>query len=228
MTMSDLTHAASGTIRTLETAPLGALLVSRGFLSEAELSEALAEQDEAPRPLGAILVDRGLVRPGVVAQALATQHGSILKTEYGFATGFDARLAPEAMAAEIPVSSAAVGPSASLRLDVGYASPSAPPEPAEASADSPVELSRLEAVELELATAAAENEKLRVRLGEMQLDAMQLRSESEVRRKEAIVVGARAAGLEAAIAALYEERDQLRVRVDELQRRVAVGVFDSP
>ena len=107
--MSDLTHAASGAIAMLEKAPLGALLVSRGFLSEAELSEALAEQDESPRLLGAILVDRGLVRPGVIAQALATQHGSILKTEYGFATGFDARLAREETAPNIPVSPAGAG-----------------------------------------------------------------------------------------------------------------------
>jgi len=216
--MSDLTHAASGTIGTLEKAPLGALLVSRGFLTEAELSDALAEQDEFPRPLGAILVDRGLVRPGVIAQALATQHGSILKTEYGFATGFDARLAREETAAEIPVRPAGAGLDASLRLDGGDASPSAPPQPTEATEDSPVALSRLEAFELELAAAAAENEKLRVRLGEVQLEAMRLRSESEARRKEAAVVGARVAGLQAAIAALYEERDELRVRVDELQR----------
>ena len=30
----------------------------------------------------------------MVAQALATQHGGLLKTEYGFATGFGAGLAP--------------------------------------------------------------------------------------------------------------------------------------
>lgn len=218
--MSALTHAASGTTGTLETAPLGALLVSRGFLSEAELSEALAEQDHAPRPLGAILIDRGLVRPAVIAQALATQHGSILKTEYGFATGFDARLVGAEEVAEIPVSPTPVGLGASLRLDGNSTASPAPREHTEAAPVPPVALPRLEAVELELAATAAENEKLRMRLGEVQLEGHRLRSESEARHKEAALVGARVAGLEAAIAALYVERDQLRACVVELQRPV--------
>lgn len=217
--MSTLTHAASGNIRTLEAAPLGAVLVSRGFLSEAELAEALAEQDRAPRPLGAILVDRGLVRPAVVAQALATQHGAMLKTEYGFATGFDTLLSvEEEAAAEPPVSPIPIGLGAPLRTGAGPLVPPAPPVPTEAPAGLPVAEPRLEAVELELASAVAENAKLRGRLGEMQLAGMQLRSESEAARQEAAVAGARAAGLEAAIAALHSERQQLLAQVDELQR----------
>jgi len=219
--MSALTHAASGTIRTTDTEPptarLGALLVSRGFLSEAQLSEALAEQHRVPRPLGAILVERGVVHPGVIAQALATQHGSILKTEYGFATGFDAQLAMDEIA-EVPVSPAPVGLGASLRPGRSDERSPAPLEPIQIADEPPAALSRMGAVELELATAIAENEKLRARLGETQLDAVRLRSESESTRKEAAIVGARVAGLEAAVAALYAERDQLRARVDELQQ----------
>ena len=216
--MTTLTHAASGTIRTLEAAPLGALLVSRGFLSEAQLAEALAEQDRAPRPLGAILVDRGLVRPAVVAQALATQHGAILKTEYGFATGFDTLLSVEETSAEPPVSPTPVGLGASLRPGANRMAPPAPPAPPEAPTGPPVAAPRHEAVELELASAVAENEKLRARLGEMQLAGMRLRSESEAARKEALVAGARVAGLEAAIAALHAERQQLLAQAAERQR----------
>ena len=221
--MSALTHAASGTIRTSEparpAAPLGALLVSRGFLAEDDLSEALAEQGRTPRPLGAILVSRGLVSPEVVAQALATQHGSILKTEYGFATGFDARIAAEEVPAEVPVSPAPVGLGTPLRLAGGaQESEPAAPEPSRPPSGPPVAISRSDALELELATVAGENEKLRARLGELQLEAMRLRTECDARRNEAAVVGARIAGLEAGVAALYAERDQLRARVDELQR----------
>jgi hypothetical protein len=227
--MSTLTHAASGIGRTLEAAPLGALLVSRGLLSEADLAEALAEQDRAPRPLGAILVDRGLVRPAVVAQALATQHGAVLKTEYGFATGFDRNLSGEETAAEPPVSPATVGFAGLLRHAADdIASPPPPPAPLQPAPPPPTPTEALagvavaaigqEAVELELASAVAENEKLRARLGEMQLAGMRLRSESEAARQEAAVAGARVAGLEAAIAALHAERDQLRARADELQQ----------
>jgi hypothetical protein len=218
--MSALTHAASGNNERLGApAPLGALLVARGLLSEADLSQALEEQGEGARPLGAILVERGYVRPSVVAQALATQHGSILKTEYGFATGFDSWLAVGGTASETPASPRPLALGAPVRAGtVRAASP--PPDAAEAAAAPPAALSGTEAVELELAEQVAENEKLRSRLGEMQLEAMRWRSESDTLRNETAVAGARAAGLEAAVATLYAERDQLRARVDELQARL--------
>ena len=67
---------------------LGALLVERALLTQEQLEAALADQRTSGRPLGVILIERGFVRATTVAQALATQHGSMQKTEYGFATGF--------------------------------------------------------------------------------------------------------------------------------------------
>jgi chromosome segregation ATPase len=68
--------------------PLGALLASRGHITEEQLELALTEQKATGRPLGEIIVARGFAPPPTVAQALATQHGGLLKTEYGFATGW--------------------------------------------------------------------------------------------------------------------------------------------
>jgi hypothetical protein len=67
--------------------PLGRLLVDAGLLSEVELEQALAEQQRSRRPLGEIMVERGFVSGGAVANALASQHGGLLRTEYGVATG---------------------------------------------------------------------------------------------------------------------------------------------
>ena len=69
--------------------PLGALLVRRGLITEEQLAAALADQLATGAPLGQIVVSRGYAASAAVAQALATQHGGLLKTEYGFATGFD-------------------------------------------------------------------------------------------------------------------------------------------
>jgi hypothetical protein len=122
--------------------PLGTLLVKRGLISEEQLAVALADQKETGEPLGKIVVDRGYTRPEVIAQALATQHGGLLKTEYGFATGFGAGLAPPVSVAAPPVTP----PGA-----VATAPAEAPP----AVASPPAELRN------ELAHASEEAEKLR-------------------------------------------------------------------
>src|SRR2546429_4419671 len=75
--------------------PLGALLASRGHITEEQLQLALTEQKATGRPLGEIIVARGFAPPPTVAQALATQHGGLLKTEYGFATGWGGGVAVE-------------------------------------------------------------------------------------------------------------------------------------
>jgi prefoldin subunit 5 len=68
--------------------PLGSLLASRGHITQEQLDIALTEQKATGRPLGEIIVARGFAPGPTVAQALATQHGGLLKTEYGFATGW--------------------------------------------------------------------------------------------------------------------------------------------
>jgi hypothetical protein len=56
--------------------PLGKILVTNGFLSQAELDKALAAQAEHPnRRLGEILVARGALTGTDLALALADQHG---------------------------------------------------------------------------------------------------------------------------------------------------------
>lgn len=82
--------------------PLGALLVTRGHLTEEQLELALTEQKATGRPLGEIVVARGFTPAPTVAQALATQHGGLLKTEYGFATGWGGGVAPELEASGLP------------------------------------------------------------------------------------------------------------------------------
>jgi hypothetical protein len=69
--------------------PLGTLLLRRGLITNEQLATALADQQATHEPLGHILVARGYATPATVALALATQHGGLLKTEYGFATGFE-------------------------------------------------------------------------------------------------------------------------------------------
>ena len=69
--------------------PLGSLLAGRGHITEEQLEIALTEQKVTGRPLGEIIVARGFAAAPTVAQALATQHGGLLKTEYGFATGWN-------------------------------------------------------------------------------------------------------------------------------------------
>jgi hypothetical protein len=73
--------------------PLGELLLSRGLITSEQLEEALADQRESKQPLGEIFVRLGFANGPVIGQALATQHGRMLKSEYGFAMGFDAVLA---------------------------------------------------------------------------------------------------------------------------------------
>jgi hypothetical protein len=62
--------------------PLGSLLLAKGFVSEAELEQALAEQKQrTDRRLGEILVERGYLSGAALALALAEQHGLDLGTE---------------------------------------------------------------------------------------------------------------------------------------------------
>ena len=67
------------------------MLIEHGLLNEEQLAAALAEQRGTGAPLGKVLIELGFVEPAVVALALATQSGGVLKTEYGFATGFRPR-----------------------------------------------------------------------------------------------------------------------------------------
>jgi hypothetical protein len=67
---------------------LGEVLLQHGVVNADQLAVALAEQQQTGRPLGEIIVERGFAPGPIVAQALATQRGGMVKTEYGYATGF--------------------------------------------------------------------------------------------------------------------------------------------
>jgi DNA repair exonuclease SbcCD ATPase subunit len=150
--------------------PLGTLLVKRGLLTDEQLSEALAEQKASGEPLGKIVVARGFASPATIAQALATQHGGVLKTEYGFATGFGTALQPPTTVAAPPVSAGrAAAPAA------GAARTGGAPRPADSLRE-------------ELAHAAAETEKLRAdneRLAQLRSD-LERRVAAESQRAAAL------------------------------------------
>src|SRR3954454_2640306 len=143
--------------------PLGTLLVKRGLISEEQLAVALADQKETGEPLGKIVVDRGFTRPEVIAQTHTARHGGVIKTQYGFATGFVAGLAPPVSLAVPPVTAGAVA--------------TAPAEAPPAVASPPAELRN------ELAHASEEAERLRTeneRLAQLRTDLEQrLANESQ-------------------------------------------------
>jgi hypothetical protein len=63
--------------------PLGRLLVERGALTEAQLAEALREQQTSDRRLGEILVARGYVTTLDLVAAVIDQHGLERSTDAG-------------------------------------------------------------------------------------------------------------------------------------------------
>jgi len=73
---------------TRQSPKLGEVLLQHGIVDADQLAVALAEQQKTGRPLGEIIVELGYAPGPIVAQALATQRGGMVKTEYGYATGF--------------------------------------------------------------------------------------------------------------------------------------------
>jgi hypothetical protein len=61
--------------------PLGKLLVEQGFVTDAQLDQALAEQERSHGRLGEILVSRGFLSGPDLARALSQQHGVDLEPE---------------------------------------------------------------------------------------------------------------------------------------------------
>jgi hypothetical protein len=103
---------------------IGRILIAAGLLSEAQLADALEEQRQTGRRLGEIIVRRGFISGPALANALAEQHGGLLKTEYGFATGLGGQAAQKA-ASEAAAEAIVGGPMPLLRT--------ADPEPAPVS-----------------------------------------------------------------------------------------------
>jgi DNA repair exonuclease SbcCD ATPase subunit len=103
--------------------PLGTMLVRRELITPEQLETALAEQQASGDPLGKIVVALGFATPATIANALATQHGGLLKTEYGFATGFGSTEKPLGSVAAPPVSGGTPAAATdSLRAELAHAS----------------------------------------------------------------------------------------------------------
>lgn len=218
---------------------LGAVLVQRGLLTEDQLSAALEEQQRSGRPLGETLVSLGFVAGPVIGQALATQHGGLLKTEYGFATGFPpegAGPAPIAPPAPPATHEHAAPQQPKLRVaspleQAPAPAPAVAPAPAPAPASGPdprdEELQQLrlkadesaQALEAAAAKVSAAEEQAAAVVAER--DAAQeeaQRLQGDVQRLEQEVAEARAQG--DTLGADVAERAQLNDRLSSLQQRL--------
>jgi type IV secretory pathway VirB10-like protein len=149
---------------TAERPQLGEVLIERRLLTEEQLEVGLAQNRWSGRPLSEVLIALGFVTETTIAQALATQHGGLIKTEYGFATGFSAQAAAEAEVEAPPPVSVAAQPEpepvavALPRLEV--VPPLAPPAPVEALAPAVAAPTPVEAFEERAKAAAAEGRVL--------------------------------------------------------------------
>jgi len=192
--------------------PLGRLLVGRGLLTEEQLIEGLLEQDRTGELLGKVLIRLGFVDEPSVAMALASQHGGPLKTEYGFATGFDSGRPTE------PVSDAPVSPFPAVSLPVpselrlpdhsGVASATIAAAPVKQilQAEHDQALGQIEELIAERDATRAELDAARAHIADLERELVAAREQLDVRRSrtaelEDQVAGARLAA-DTAIAAL--------------------------
>jgi hypothetical protein len=120
---------------------LGRILIAAGLLTEEQLAQALEEQSRTGSRLGEIIVQRGFISGPALANALAEQHGGVLKTEYGFATGLGGEAVKRAASegsSGLPDSELQANLPASSIPQLRTAQPQATPPPPEPPA--PVEL----------------------------------------------------------------------------------------
>jgi hypothetical protein len=67
--------------------PLGQVLLRSGYISDADINRALADQAKSGKLIGEILVDQGSVSRPVVARALEEQTGGPAGSENGLFSG---------------------------------------------------------------------------------------------------------------------------------------------
>ena len=112
---------------------IGRILVAAGLLTEEQLALALEEQEQTGKRLGEIVVRRGFMSGPALANALAEQHGGVLKTEYGFASGLGGvaarRAASESGAPISPLRPPGAAEVPQLRTVEPLATPTPQPEP---------------------------------------------------------------------------------------------------
>jgi hypothetical protein len=83
----DVQRAGRRRTRRRSRPPLGEYLVRRGYLTDEDISRALADQAKSGKLIGEILVERGAVAQPVVSRALEEQASGALDIEHGFGTG---------------------------------------------------------------------------------------------------------------------------------------------
>jgi hypothetical protein len=203
--------------------PLGRLLVERGLLTEEQLIEGLFEQDRTGDRLGKVLIRLGFVDAPSVAMALASQHGGPLKTEYGFATGFDsgAQVESGAKAPEGPDTATSQALSSELRLadppDVTAGGSPAPADPIVESVEGGPGGNRERDTELrDLQTFAAE-------LDRAQSQVAATIAERDAARAELDGAHTRIADLDGELVAAREQLDDRRSRIAELEDTLAAA-----
>lgn len=206
-----------GSLRQVGAPPVGQVLVQRGLLDQEQLEAALAEQKRTNQPIGQIIVDLGFVAPTIVAHALATQHGGLLQTEFGWATGF--KSAPSAVTPAVPPAApplveAQIDPEPPLRL-----SPPPAQDPAQPRTPEPVPLPPRVGPAVEVRSLEPELTAARDELAE-------LRAKHEALEEES---AARVAQLEQRAEALGIENEQLRADLAAAQPEPEPEppVFDS-
>jgi hypothetical protein len=223
---------------------LGQLLVDAGLLSASDLQTVLERQRETGLPLGRMLVDEGFVPAHSVAMALAEQHGGLLKTEYGFATGqrgtsgslpAAAPLLPTVPTVPTVPAEPAAAPFPLLR--VSLPEEEIAPEPAPLPVEpAPVFVAAPEVVALapEPAVVAPDPELagLRVELGAAQTQIDELNELLERRTSELEASAARVREAEAArdeaLADLTGAREQIVVLETSLEEAANVPVEPPP
>ena len=190
--------------------PLGELLLSRGLITPEQLEQALSDQRESGRPLGDILIRHGFTNGPIIAQALATQHGGMLKSEYGFATGFDAVFSEPGDAPSAPrrasAAQATEQPARTPLKIVDAAGQSAPPapEPKEERGPTADYISRLE---LQLAEAKTAIEASRLAHESVTSELHEaLRQREETAERLAAELAERDAALASSVDAADESR----------------------
>jgi hypothetical protein len=203
-----------GMIRPPGPAPLGAILVQRGVLTPEQLTAALAEQKRSGEQLGEIIVRLGFAVAPLIGQGLATQHGGLLKTEYGFAVGFGGgtptrRVLPPPVSPEeerstpLRLASATAAESAALRARSPVEVPAALAERAQPAPDEVVLKWQKRAQELAAQRDAALRD-LQASMADRAASAAALQAAT-----------ARSAELEAAAARFETEREALARAGDE-------------
>jgi hypothetical protein len=194
--------------------PLGRLLVERGLLTEQQLIEGLLEQDRTGDRLGKVLIDLGFVDAPSIAMALATQYGGPLKTEYGFATGFDSGRPTEPVTKQPTQTQAIAAPENGAE---------SPPIEAAAIAAAADELAATAPLRRACETAFADPQTFPAEHDRAPSQIGTMITEPDAAQAELDAAHTRIADLDRGLVAAREELDQRQSRTADLEDKLAAA-----